>query len=621
MACAQLRSEVIQIDVDAEHLICNVGDLVLVTHDVPMWGLAYGRVAGVSGTAITLDEAVPMETGGAYQIRFRLSDGTSVLRTVTTQAGLKTAITINSVVSGLAAGDLFMFGEAGSETRELIVQSISPGPDLTAKLQLVDHAPAVHTADTEEIPDYEPGVTVPPDIDLLRPPTPVIHSVVTDESVLERDVFGTLRSRILVNMRPPSLYSGPSPLFLESEFRATGDNRWIRLPILPAQSGNLSIYNVQDRQTYDIRVRYTSAGVAGDWATSNGVYVIGKTTPPPPPTQLWLDSGRVLRWAYGTEPPDFKGFEMRFSYGSSVTWETALHIHDGTLTGRTYTLPDTLRGTVTFEVRAVDVAGNYSTTGATLIKGLGDRPVDNIITTLDLRAAGWPGYKKNMEVWRSGTLAATGSSPYMYDADSGAMYDLDDSDPFYQCAFQEAAYTYIFQPGAGEIGATLSVQANISGGSWRVEYRKCHYLWPSDLDDDLWPTDLSDDFWPDEMSTWLPFHGELVLDDALYEIRMVFEPGTTHGRIEGLTLVFDVPDITEYLEDVVIHPGGTRLPITRQFNAIKAVTLTLQSTADYAGAVSVKVLDRNAAAGPLVKCFNTSGASVKAVIDATITGY
>src|SRR5680860_1411355 len=153
------------------------GDLVRVTHDVPLWGLASGRIKallddGVNISAITLDEACPMETGKQYGIRVRQADGQSVYRNVITNAGETTTLTLVNplaLAAGPLPGDLVQFGE----------QSAAPGPDLSARITAVDHAPGIFTAATQAIPDFDPGITVPPGA-----LTPVIDSIRSNEAVL-----------------------------------------------------------------------------------------------------------------------------------------------------------------------------------------------------------------------------------------------------------------------------------------------------------------------------------------------------------------------------------------------------------------------------------------------------
>lgn len=623
MAVAELRPETAELSADIEHLVCTPGDLVKVASDVVYWGLASGRVKSVGGTTITLDERVPMEAAHNYGIRFRLSDGTFAYRTVTTNAGYQTSITISSAVASLAKGDLFTFGEVtGTDegSRDMIVKEIKAGNNLSATLVLVDHAPAIHDSDTEEIPDYDPGVTIPPVID-ITPPTPVIVKVITDERVLTRDAAGTVRSQIVVYVNPPSSYSGTLPTYLEAEYKRSAATAWKKLPLMMSSEREVVVTGVQDKESYDFRVRYNGAGLVSAWATEYDIEVIGKSSKPPNVSRLWLDSGKTLRWEYLNPPLDLKGFELRYGYGLNAAWDTAEHIHEGVITGRTYALPSTLHGTVKVFIKAVDMPGNYSNTAASITMGLGDKQVENLISTSYLRTLGWPGYLQQMQIADDGALETISVWPDMYDGgDSDLFYGTNDSALFYDADTRESSYIYVFQPEDEEIGATLSMASVITGGAYRIEYREANYLWPSPITEDFWPADLADDLWPSSMEDWKPFQGELVLEDSLYEMRIVFRRDSQYqGRIEQFNLTFDAADIVERLEDITIPAGSWRLPITKTYRAIVSVSITLQNSHQYAH--TVRIIDKDPDLGPKVQVLNRYGYPTSGVIDAVIVGY
>ena len=104
LAVATLRPETYELNADVEHLVCNRGDLVLVQHDVPLFGLLSGRITGVTTdglgrtTAITLDEPCTMQAGDRYGVRIRLQDNTYVQREVLNVPGTHTTLTLLSPI-------------------------------------------------------------------------------------------------------------------------------------------------------------------------------------------------------------------------------------------------------------------------------------------------------------------------------------------------------------------------------------------------------------------------------------------------------------------------------------------------------------------------------------------
>ena len=173
------RPDTYELQVDPENLVAQRGDLVVVNHDVPQWGLGAGRVVSVTtdgsgnATGVVIDELLTMD--GAitdYIVRFRKSDGSSVLRSVTTSAGRTNTLTFNTpFAAGDAtipvAGDLCMFGRSQYETAQMLVMNIEMGKNLSATLTLVDYAPCVYTYENEAVTNTEGDWDSVPDVDTL----------------------------------------------------------------------------------------------------------------------------------------------------------------------------------------------------------------------------------------------------------------------------------------------------------------------------------------------------------------------------------------------------------------------------------------------------------------------
>lgn len=200
LACAMLRPEEYELWADMEHIVCTRGDLIRVAHDVPLWGLAQGRVksavaildgAGATlGHTLTVDEPVTMEQGKRYSIRWRSAVGASHLRDVVTAPGETRTITLSGAGAAPEQGDLWMFGTVGEESAELIVKTIEPAENLTARLVCVDYSPAIFDAAKGAIPPFNSHITLPGGAPSTAPPVPVVTSIRSDEAVLVRQASG-----------------------------------------------------------------------------------------------------------------------------------------------------------------------------------------------------------------------------------------------------------------------------------------------------------------------------------------------------------------------------------------------------------------------------------------------
>lgn len=136
---------------DFEHLVAPRGSLVRVSYPVLSAAMISGRVTKIETNddgdrVVTLDEQVTMTTGTSYAVRFRRADGSSSLWTIETVAGESNEVILVTGSAGEPeAGDLALFGVAGSETFECVVANVEAQRDLGARLTLVRHAPEIET--------------------------------------------------------------------------------------------------------------------------------------------------------------------------------------------------------------------------------------------------------------------------------------------------------------------------------------------------------------------------------------------------------------------------------------------------------------------------------------------
>jgi hypothetical protein len=212
IAAYRLRPEVFEITVDVEHIVCTRGDWVLVTHDIPMWGIGSGRIKAltVDGsnnvTSITTDEAFLMENGKSYSATIRTDAALILTIPVVTNIGTQTTLVFSSPISaasGVKVGDMVAFGETMSVTTDCIIVGISIQDDLSANVSLVEYAPAIFTSDTGTIPSFDSKITkrVPPITDgysIIPPVAPQMGDPLpfNDPKILSLSVTSALRSRM-----------------------------------------------------------------------------------------------------------------------------------------------------------------------------------------------------------------------------------------------------------------------------------------------------------------------------------------------------------------------------------------------------------------------------------------
>lgn len=262
-----LRTISFTADIDA--IACQVGDVILVQHDVPQWGQG-GRILSVSGNTLRLDHAVALNSGASYRIMIRKQDDTIIERSVTSGGGSEEDTdTIHiSGASGISPYDVFAIGEVNKVAKPFRIQEMVRNGDLHVTMICTEYIPELYTE-----------AEIPPSIDYSEGTNRIANLV------LAASGYYSSTGQWVAELWATWSYRGKKPTSYEVEWKH--DNG------LWGERVNTSETTAQCplRETtsiYSVRVRALYAGLPpSEWAyaTSEGI-VLGNGIPPDPPTNL-----------------------------------------------------------------------------------------------------------------------------------------------------------------------------------------------------------------------------------------------------------------------------------------------------------------------------------------------
>lgn len=397
-------------------------------------------------------------------------------------------------------------------------------------------------------------------------------SLSSGTSELLRLADGSVISRIRVSWTAPTeAYSQKGQV--EVQLKLSSDTGWAPVDLVAAELATAWASPVQDGVSYDVRVRIVNAiGVRGPW-TQATVSVVGKTAPPSDVPWLRLDGTRLTWGAVGDI--DLDGYRVRWQPGTSRSWSDALELHTGLLTVSPWDLVTIPYGAGQILIKAVDTTGNESLNVTAIACNLGDAPVENVFASYTLNST---------------PIVAIDTSK-MWSSD-GAQLWTNATAVFLVPQYQAISWT-------GSVTFTdsgnLTIAASISGYAWKITWKKS--------------TDAA----------FVPFPGRAWADAGVsYQFRIDVDQSNLQGLIGSVVAQIDVPDKTIRLPDVAIAAGGTRLSIGSGWKSVVIVSLTLHS--DGGNAITARVVDKSTS-GPLIQCFNASGAATTGVVDAYVQGY
>lgn len=558
LASATLRPEVFTVAMDREHKLLRRGSRVKLEHDVIKWGHGAARITGnivtQSGSLVSfdVDETVTMESGKLYALHLRTHTNKHLSGLLVTTVGSSNALVLSPHMGldgeTIVGDELVAYGEVDTATIPCLVTSISKTKDGGANITLVEDHPAVHNAENVIIPDYDPRISNPPEEDIGRPNPPIIISINTDESVLQQLPNGQLKPRMVISLslgvveetnkrsdfsnivaidvqyRPSISFSSTEHIIVgATSDLSLGEKSWTQLPLFTQNLSLLTISDVQQGQRYDVRIRgITGLGVASEWATSDGVLVIGKLSAPPDVRNLRLN-GNTLQWDYPSVPLDFAGFIVKQVYGYGGTWEIASAMHDGYVTSSSFTLPAAIGRNRKLFVKAVDMGGIESINAAILIADLGVGSIGTPIDTISHSDLGWPGDKYKFSVESGSVLTETEEDDgCFYRNDGGGLPFYIGGVPFYQRTYPGGVYSFDLDPSAYTTPFFLTIDMEGSGDECLVQMKITDPIVIGDVNDMIFPPSGLELFFPYNRMNWSMVNGAIqVHTNEIIDFRIV----------------------------------------------------------------------------------------------------
>lgn len=568
----RLRPRRYQVELDWEYLLLNAGDLVLVQHDVTFWGIGAGRITaitlnggGTSVVSITLDEPQVLATDN-YGLRIAYNDGSLPLLAITDASTVTDTFTLSTplaVASAPEIGNLVSVGTLAADSRRCIVNRIEPlGPELNARLLLVDEAPEIHDAPFSDIPDYDPGITPPPSLTALV--APAIENIRSDESVMPWvPATGAYAPVMVITLRLSIVRSYLRIRYVVVYYRvADSGQQWTSKYFNP-EGDSVTVEGVIARKIYELKLCYIYEPTVAGGGLRRGPFlgplrhlVVGATTPPPTPSPIFVD-GDWLRWNDDDVAIDHAGWKMRWSATTNTPWDYALSTHGGLLIKPRIHREDLPHTAVEVLLKAVDRSNLLSLEEQRYNLREIDDDIRYVLDTVDFKENGFPGTITGGSIdEETGYLIADTTTAYL--PDPSVPYLPDPDEPYLEAEYAQVTYlaSYAIPPNArtsdrivSEISVTGNWTQEVRWQGDAVLYLEVGDQWLSnDAEAQMLADDASAPFFGNLGETnrpWIPWLGKVVVvvGETLL-IRLTSQGGLTQAQINAFTLTMDARERT-----------------------------------------------------------------------------
>ena len=275
---------------DIDSLVCKVGDIVRISHDVPQYGFS-GRLVSATTTGVVLDREITFEEGKSYYLQARRNTTNEIIEVeVSNTENTTNSITfITAMTTALSALDNYSFGEINKVDAKARVLNIRTTSEFLREITCVEYNESVYDL------DHEPVVFDISSIGL---------SNLRINDYIQYDKNGNIETVVNIAWSGNSLY-----------YDVTVNNKTIRVY---EQFANF--FGLIDNTTYTISIKDTYGNTISDNYT-----VIGKLEKPAAVTNASYSINCdyvTLQWEYEDKPIDFKEFVIKIDETIITTTST-----------------------------------------------------------------------------------------------------------------------------------------------------------------------------------------------------------------------------------------------------------------------------------------------------------
>lgn len=601
-----IRTVSFQAAIDA--ISCTVGDVIWVSHDVPMWQTS-GRIASVNGTTIVVNAVMrSYDSSKPYTFAFR-SSANDTRYEIGCQSiadngdGTTTVVLTDSPDVAPSPDDIFDIAEVSKGTKKFVVRSISRTEDMIREIEAIEYNENV----------FNENYTIPPinysDAENENDVKNVTNLV--GRQICWVDNGGQRHSRLYLSWSyPERLPYQRFTIFLSRDNGIT----------YTTAGSAINMYFECDTEVdteYYVKV-ITVNHLRSSTGTITKV-TVGSDEPPNAVRKLNVEkmaNGTRRYWWDFTypDPNDIAGFRMKYTQGTVLNWETGIPVQDGLIVTQPYETQTVRQGVHAVMIKTVDNAGNESADFAYCILDMGDLIEQNVLYHKEYSDNSWAEVTHNAYLERNNYLYPKNNE---YRWTSASKYKWSKADD-YEWRNDWQAYT-----------VTAEFTAPVSGQFWLkydiegpaiVYYREIlgDAAW-DDKNEAAW-TDEDAAVWSIENEMWKQYSDRIEISAGdILQLRIVaLNSENEETIVKSFGVYIDVPDRNEHFENLEIPIEGRELPIVTPCYHTTAVHIDAVEGDSSGVILQPLITSRNPC---VVKLIDQNGNYVAGTVDISWQGY